>query len=136
MTGFRCFRRRTRIDLPHGFLVITGRNGTGKSTLIDAVEFALTGTIGKYRTESGGNEHIQDYFWWRGAGDAEGHSVKVGFVTEAGTLIELTRSRDQGPSISDAEITRLLCSPSFRDSAENVCRSSIIRDELITALSW
>jgi len=136
MTGFRCFRRRTRIDLPHGFLVITGRNGTGKSTLIDAVEFALTGTIGKYRAESGGNERIQDYFWWRGTGDAEGHSVKVGFVTEAGTSIELTRSRDQGASLSAAQITELLCSTGFRDSAENVCRSSIIRDELITALSW
>jgi len=116
--------------------VITGRNGTGKSTLIDAVEFALTGTIGKYRAETGGKESIQDYFWWRGTGDAEGYSVTVGFLMEDGTTVELKRTRDQGASLSDASITELLCTPGFRDSAVNVCRSSIIRDELITALSW
>jgi chromosome segregation protein len=136
MIGFRCFRSRTRIDLPHGFLVIVGRNGTGKSTLIDAVEYALTGTIGKYRAETGGKESIQDYLWWRGIGEAEGHSVKVGFLLEDGTTVELERSRDKGPSFSDTTIAELLCVAGFLDSAVNVCRSSIIRDELIAALSW
>jgi DNA repair exonuclease SbcCD ATPase subunit len=136
MVGFRSFRKRTRIEIPHGFLVITGRNGTGKSTLIDAVEFALTGTIGKYHSETAGNESIKDYFWWRGGGGAEGYSVTVGFQLENGTSVVLTRTRDQGVDLSDAKIIELLCAPGFSDSAASVCRSSIIRDELITALSW
>jgi chromosome segregation protein len=41
--GFRGFRDKVRIDFGGGFTVITGRNGVGKSTLCDAVEFAITG---------------------------------------------------------------------------------------------
>jgi len=48
LCGFRGYRKRLRIDFGESFTVIEGRNGTGKSTIFDAVEFALTGTIGKY----------------------------------------------------------------------------------------
>ena len=48
LAGFRGFRDKTRFDLPSGFAVLSGRNGTGKSTLLDAVDFALTGTINKF----------------------------------------------------------------------------------------
>ena len=47
MCGFRGFRKRIRINFSKTFTVIDGRNGAGKSTIIDAVEFALTGTISK-----------------------------------------------------------------------------------------
>ena len=49
VSGFRGFRNPLRIDLGTGFTVVSGRNGVGKSTLCDAVEFALTGSISKYR---------------------------------------------------------------------------------------
>ena len=136
LSGFRGFRHRTRVEIPQGFLVITGRNGTGKSTLIDAIEFVLTGTIAKYSTESGGKESIRDYFWWRGAGAAESHSVGLGLLTEEGETVELVRSRDGRLNVPDSRLAELLCEPTFVDSAANVCRTSIIRDELITALSW
>lgn len=42
--GFRGFRRRARFDVPAGFMVVAGRNGVGKSTILDAIDFALTGT--------------------------------------------------------------------------------------------
>ena len=48
IAGFRGFKDKTRFDLPAGFAVLTGRNGVGKSTVLDAVDFVLTGTINKY----------------------------------------------------------------------------------------
>jgi len=136
LSGFRGFRQRTRVDIPAGFLVISGRNGTGKSTLIDAVEFVFTGAIGKYPAESGGKETIRDYFWWRGPGTSESYSVRIGLQNEVGQTVELVRTRDGRLNVPDSRLAELLCEPSFMDSAANVCRTSIIRDELITALSW
>ena len=34
--------------LPPGFAVLNGHNGTGKSTVLDAIDYALTGTINKF----------------------------------------------------------------------------------------
>jgi chromosome segregation protein len=48
IAGFRGFKDKTRFDFPSGFIVLTGRNGVGKSTVLDAVDFVLTGTINKY----------------------------------------------------------------------------------------
>lgn len=48
MSGFRGFKSKTRLNLPRGFAVFTGRNGVGKSTVFDAMDFALTGSISKY----------------------------------------------------------------------------------------
>jgi chromosome segregation protein len=45
IAGFRGFRDKMRFDLPPGFAVLCGRNGAGKSTVLDAIDFALTGTI-------------------------------------------------------------------------------------------
>ena len=50
--GFRGFRNVERFNFGAGFTVISGRNGVGKSTVCDAIEFALTGEIGKYSVES------------------------------------------------------------------------------------
>ena len=47
VAGFRGFKDATRFDFPAGFVVLTGRNGAGKSTVLDAIDFAFTGTIDK-----------------------------------------------------------------------------------------
>jgi DNA repair exonuclease SbcCD ATPase subunit len=39
LCGFRGYHKRLRIEFPDGFTVIDGRNGVGKSTIFDAVEF-------------------------------------------------------------------------------------------------
>jgi len=52
MAGFRGFREKTRFDFPAGFAVLTGRNGVGKSTILDAIDFAVTGTINKFAFKS------------------------------------------------------------------------------------
>ena len=48
LSGFRGYRDKIRIVFGSAFTIIDGRNGVGKSTICDAVEFALTGTIQKY----------------------------------------------------------------------------------------
>src|SRR5439155_27334947 len=123
---------------PSGFLVITGRNGTGKSTLIDAIEFVLTGTIDKYPAEAGGRETIRDYLWWRGSQRASAYYVALGLVDDVGVETRLLRSRDDGPTFSESEVESLLCAPDARptDALKNMCRTSIVRDEYIAALSW
>jgi hypothetical protein len=37
VAGFRGFKDSTRFDFPAGFVVLTGRNGVGKSTILDAI---------------------------------------------------------------------------------------------------
>ena len=66
LCGFRGFRDKIRIDFGTGFTVISGRNGVGKSTLCDAVEFALTGSLSKYKVASAAMETVDDYLWCEG----------------------------------------------------------------------
>ena len=48
LCGFRGYRKPIRIEFADRFTIIDGRNGVGKSTIFDAIEFALTGTLSKY----------------------------------------------------------------------------------------
>jgi DNA repair exonuclease SbcCD ATPase subunit len=68
VSGFRGFRERIRVECGAGYTVICGRNGVGKSSLCDAIEFVLTGEIDKYRVEKSAKETLSDYLWWRGQG--------------------------------------------------------------------
>src|ERR1700687_2144813 len=95
--GFRGFKDRARFDLPPGFAVITGRNGVGKSTVLDAIEFALTGTINKFHgvTNARGGG-LDEHIWWVGAGMPATHFVKIGFVGDGGESFSVERSRENG----------------------------------------
>jgi DNA repair exonuclease SbcCD ATPase subunit len=136
MCGFRGFRDRTRIEVPHGFLIVTGRNGSGKSTICDAVEFALTGTIDKYAIEKGGKESLADYIWWRGENPPDAHFVSVGFVDGEGKVIEVKRSREKTSADGLALLEDSLCDGARPpDALQHLCKTSIIRDELIAATS-
>lgn len=134
--GFRGFRDKLRLTFGSGFTVITGRNGVGKSTLFDAVEYALTGTIDKYAVERAAQETLSDYLWWRGAGRADAHYVTASFKGDAGETFTITRSRESGADRTAAEIEAALCRNTGPDDAlRQLCRTSIIRDEWIAALS-
>lgn len=41
MHGFMRYTQRTKLDIPEGLTVITGRTGSGKTTILDAITFAL-----------------------------------------------------------------------------------------------
>lgn len=138
LSGFRGYRNLVRIEFGCDFTVIDGRNGVGKSTVFDAIEFALTGTIAKYSDAKADGESVDNYIWWRGSNPGpEERYVKVGF-DQNGTIIEVTRTSlrpDEPENLS--YIVRLLCddniSPEF--ALPQLCKSSIIRDELIAKLS-
>lgn len=134
--GFRGFRDLVRINFGRGFTVISGRNGVGKSTLCDAVEFAITGSIDKYAVEKAAKESLSDYFWWRGEGIPNAHYVTVSFVDDNGKPFAITRTRESGSDRSPDEIRAALCRESAPDEAlRQLIRTSIIRDEWIAALS-
>ncbi|WP_024897862.1 AAA family ATPase [Brucella rhizosphaerae] len=134
--GFRGFRDKVRVDFGGGFTVITGRNGVGKSTICDAVEFAITGLIEKYAVEKAAKESLADYLWWRGAGDPEAHYVTAVFVDDKGKTFKITRTREGGADVSPQEIKSALCRGlPPEDALRQLTRTSIIRDELIAALS-
>lgn len=134
--GFRGFRDRVRIDFGPGFTVLSGRNGVGKSSLCDAVEFALTGRIDKYKVETSGKESISEYVWWRGDGAPAAHYVTAAFVQEDENRFSITRTRESGPDRTDDEIEAVMCSGPVPDNPLlQLCKTSIIRDEWIAALS-
>lgn len=134
--GFRGFRDIIRINFGRGFTVITGRNGVGKSTLCDAVEFAITGSIGKYAVEKAANESLRDYLWWRGEGVPKAYYVTVSFLDGNGKPFTITRTRESGADHSADEIHDALCrGPAPDDALRQLTRTSIIRDEWIAALS-
>jgi DNA repair exonuclease SbcCD ATPase subunit len=134
--GFRGFRDLVRINFGRGFTVITGRNGVGKSTLCDAVEFAITGSIGKYVVEKTAKESLSDYLWWRGEGMPKAHYVTVSFVDDNGKPFTITRTRESGADRPADEIhAALCCGPAPDDALRQLTRTSIIRDEWIAALS-
>jgi chromosome segregation protein len=135
--GFRGFRNKVRFDFATGFTVLTGQNGVGKSTIFDAIEFALTGTISKYRVDRSGTDRLEDYIWWRGEGPAVSGYVKVGFLDDTGTSLEVYRDRS-GEATSSAVIEATLCASNGKpaNALRHICQTSIIRDELITSLSF
>ncbi|MBR1019265.1 AAA family ATPase [Bradyrhizobium viridifuturi] len=134
--GFRGFRDLVRINFGRGFTVITGRNGVGKSTLCDAVEFAITGSIDKYAVEKAAKESLSDYLWWRGEGVPKAHYVTASFVDDNGKPFTITRTRESGSDRSPEEIHAALCrGPAPEDALRQLTRTSIIRDEWIAALS-
>ncbi|UCI23980.1 AAA family ATPase [Mesorhizobium sp. B2-8-5] len=134
--GFRGFREKVRVDFGLGFTVITGRNGVGKSTLCDAVEFAILGEIAKYGIETAAKETVRDYIWWRGDGSPSNHYVTVAFVDCDGKQFSITRTRDGGADKTPVEIEAQLCQGAIpEEPLKQLCKTSVIRDEWIASLS-
>ncbi len=138
LNGFRGYRKPLRIDFAERFTIIDGRNGVGKSTIFDAVEFALSSKLGKYDDQKAAGETFADYIWWRGEGPAPAHRyVKVGFRDDAGE-ISVMRSEFENPDAAtlDLLVARLCDQRLAPDTPLNqLCTNAIIRDEQITKLS-
>jgi chromosome segregation protein len=138
LCGFRGYRKPVRIEFGSRFTIIEGRNGVGKSTIFDAIEFALTGTLSKYNDAKSAGESVADYFWWAGEGPApEDRYVEVGFAHDDDLLV-LRRTQFQGPDQADLEIfLNKICDLGSAPAQPlgQLCATSIIRDEQITQLS-
>src|ERR1019366_6922903 len=137
LAGFRGFRDKTKFDLPGGFIVLSGRNGTGKSTLLDAIDFAITGTINKFSVKEARGGGLDEHIWWVGEGKPAAHYVSVGFIADDGEHFVITRSRERGSDIPPEEILNRLRNNQLavRSSVETLMQTTLIRDELIAGLS-
>src|ERR1035441_5701156 len=109
MAGFRGFRDKTTFNVPNGFLVLSGRNGTGKSTLLDAIDFAINGTINKFSVKEARGGGLDEHIWWVGEGKPEAHYVSRGLVADGGEAFIITRSRERGCGPSAQEMLNRLC---------------------------
>lgn len=138
LCGFRGYRKRLRLEFGERFTIIDGRNGAGKSTIFDAVEFALTGSIGKYGEAKAAGETIADYLWWTGSGPTpEDRFVEVGFRGEHGEF-SLRRTQLEAPDAASVErAMELLCDVRVapKSPLDQLCVTAIIRDEQIASLS-
>lgn len=138
LCGFRGYRKPIRIEFADGFTIIDGRNGVGKSTIFDAIEFALTGTLSKYSDAKASGQTVADYLWWTGEGPSPSNRyVEVGFRDATGEIV-VRRTQFVDPDKSILEDLELrLCDSQFAPVAplSQLCASTIIRDEHITSLS-
>lgn len=79
VVGFRGIGRQARLDLypAPGLMVVSGRNGSGKSSFAEALELALTGT--SYRW------HKKETLWaesWQNLHHPDPCAIRVGFTAE------------------------------------------------------
>lgn len=137
MAGFRGFREKTRISFPMGFAVLSGHNGTGKSTVFDAIDYALTGTINKFIVKGAKGGGLDEHIWWVGSGKPEGHYVTVGFIDDADQRFVVTRSRESGSATQASQIVERMCldQSARTSSVESLLQTTLIRDEWIASLS-
>jgi len=132
VAGFRGIREAASIEFGEGFTVISGRNGSGKTSLCDAIEFALTGVLsrGLGGTESG--EKLSDYVWWRGREVA--HDQFVHLVLENGDDGEFTILRKPGLSVPTQSVLNAeLCRTAEvgPEAVSSLCKSFLIRGETL-----
>lgn len=138
VSGFRGFRDRVDVPFAKGFTVIDGRNGVGKSTLFDAIEFALTGRLSKYGEMKAGGESVDDYLWWKGDGSAPVERFVELTLRDGEQQIEVRRTPIEEPPpdvlmrVEAGMVNAGMAPPS---PLPQLCASSIIRDENIASLS-
>lgn len=137
IAGFRGFREQIEIAVDEGFLIITGRNGAGKSSICDAIEFGLTGTLARFATDKSKEkgETVGDYIWWRGEGEPQERVVELVFRTDDGELASFSR-RPGDPDGAAPGLAEYFCA-SHADPrpVEELVRTMLLRDETIASFS-
>ena len=138
VSGFRGYREPARLDFAPGFNIIDGRNGVGKSTIFDAVEYALTGDLSKYSGATASGQSVADYIWWIGEDDPPADRfVEVGFSGEQGDWVVRRTPLDSKTFSIPPGLTAALAHPDLAPDAplKQLCATTIIRDEHIAGLS-
>lgn len=137
VSGFRSFKNKTRFEFPNGFAVLTGRNGAGKSSVLDAIDYALTGSINKYSVTDAKGGGLEKHIWWVGAEEPDKHYVSVGFIEDSGESFVINRTRERGIDIQVSELGHRFCVGQLlaADWPQTLMQTTLIRDETIASLS-
>src|SRR5215472_698156 len=142
ISGFRGVQGNIRIPFGSGFTVICGRNGSGKSTICDAIEYAISGKISRFQSSTNDKrdisekgETIDDYLWWRGPKHPQQRSIRVHFCDDRG---EDRGSISIDPRNRHVEMDEYLLydrGSAPPDPMIMLCQTGILRDGLIENLS-
>jgi len=138
VSGFRGFRDCVEVPFAAGFTVIDGRNGVGKSTIFDAIEFSLTGHLSKYGEMKANGESVSDYLWWRGDGPAPKERFVELELHDGEQKIIIRRTPFEDPPaevLSRVEAGMVNAGMAPPSPLLQLCAASIIRDENIASLS-
>jgi hypothetical protein len=137
ISGFRGYQKPVRIDFAESFTIIDGRNGVGKSTIFDAVEFALTGTISKYLDAKSDRESVEDYLWWSGEGDPSADRFVEAAFRDGDKIIAIRRTPLDVDTLDLSALAAKLFDRDYapKNAMAQLCTSTIIRDEHIARLS-
>jgi chromosome segregation protein len=105
--------------------------------LLDAIDFAITGTINKFSVKEAKGGGLDEHIWWVGEGKPDSHYVSVGFIANDGKQFVITRSRERGCDTLPQEILDRLCNSQLAapSSLDTLMQTTLIRDELIAGLS-
>ena len=137
LAGFRGVREPLTIDFGAGFSILCGPNGSGKTTVCDAIEFALTGAIARDFGETEKGETLANYLWWCGDGQPKQRYVRLVVADDAGRETTIERTADSVVTPSQKSLEDLLCVADLApvDGLGEACRSMVLRGETIGLLS-
>jgi len=135
LSSFRGFKESTTIPFGPGFTIITGRNGSGKSSICDALEYVLTRRLSRFGpADVEGGERIDDYIWWRNGARTIDRHVKAVFDLDEGntgertaTPAEIRNTFDEGLFYDNR--------PHISDPFSLLSQTMLIRDESIVRFS-
>jgi DNA repair exonuclease SbcCD ATPase subunit len=124
--AFRGFRDVREFDLSATAVIVTGPNGTGKTSFFDALQWGLLGTLERLeglRSRRNAEHVVNQYRLGRKA------AVEIDLNLPSGP-VTLRRTGDQGGST--LELRRMDQPPLFGDEAESVLRGILLPETDLT----
>ena len=138
VSGFRSFVSPVEFDLDASVVVLSGPNGTGKTSLVDAIMWGLFGRIPRLakRQEAvistysdDGTARVELHVDWPDEGQ---FIIQRGFDGERTTISVRNDDRAWTKQAAEEKLLDLLCSPkSASDAVERFTRSAYLQQDVV-----